>query len=400
MRHRAVEWGMVPPTAAPASDVAPDVPRSHLRGPWLWAGVGIGLAALLVLRLAYQIFQDLAENVRGEIPERVFEELTGIGVAVPLVVAAVWLAQRVPIVQRCWWRPLLVHGAAFVAITTLHTTAMMLVRGALAPAFGFDGYAPRFTFARYAYEGANDVLPVAVLLAFLALADHLLAGRARERRAAALERTLLEAELRALRLQLQPHFLFNALNTISSTMYEDPAAADALLGRLSELLRTSLRTTHAHQVPLRDELALLDQYLGLMHARFGDRLAVHVDASRAAASCLVPSMLLQPLVENAVRHGGVASTGRGVVHVHISRSGDRLELRVHDDGPGLAPGRDALASGTGLAATARRLQLLYGAAHALRAGDAPGGGFEVLVRLPARAADALPAEPALAAALA
>ena len=350
---------MVPEPAAPS-----DTPRSHLRGPWLWAGVGIGLALLLLLRLAYQIFQDLAENERGEIPERVFEELTGIGVAVPLVVAAVLLVQRVPIVQRRWWRPLLVHGAAFVVISTLHTTAMMLVRGALAPAFGFDGYTPRFTFARYAYEGANDVLPVAVLLAFLALADHLLAGRARERRAAALERSLLEAELRGLRLQLQPHFLFNALNTISSTMYDDPAAADALLGRLSELLRTSLRTTHAHEVPLRDELALLEQYLGLMHARFGDRLLVHVDASPDAAACLVPSMLLQPLVENAVRHGGVATTGRGVVRIHVTRADDRLELRVHDDGPGLAPGRDALASGTGLAATARRLQLLYGAAHA------------------------------------
>jgi LytS/YehU family sensor histidine kinase len=97
-------------------------------------------------------------------------------------------------------------------------------------------------------------------------------------------------------------------------------------------------------------------------------------------------MLLQPLVENAVRHGGVGRRGRGVVRVRIARvDGDWLEVRVHDDGPGLAPGRDALASGTGLASTARRLRLLHGDAHALHAGDAPGGGFEVVLRVPIRA---------------
>jgi signal transduction histidine kinase len=385
---------MRPPLApTPSSDATP---RSHLRGPWLWAGVGIGLVVLLALRLVYQIFHDVADGNPGEVPERVFEELTGIGTAIPLVALAVWLVQRVPIVQRRWWRPLLVHGGAFAVITVAHTTAMLLVRGALAPRLGFDGYAPHLSFARYAFEAANDVLPVAVLLGALALADHLLAARERERRAAALERSLLEAELRALRLQLQPHFLFNALNTISSTMYEDPAAADALLGRLAELLRTSLRTTHAHEVALRDELALLEQYLGLMRARFGDRLVVHVDAPAAVGACLVPSMLLQPLVENAVRHGGVSATGRGVVRVRVARVGPEIELRVHDDGPGLAPGRDPLASGTGLAATARRLQLLYGDAHALRASDAPGG-FEVIVRIPAREAATPAPAPARAA---
>jgi sensor histidine kinase YesM len=384
----------LPPAPDPRHATPDDTPRSHLRGPSLWAGVGVGLLVLLALRLVYQIFQDVAEGSTRDVPRRVFEEVTGVGLALPFIVLAVLLVQRVPIVQRRWWRPLLVHGGAFAVITVAHTTAMLLVRGALAPALGFQGYAPRFTLARYAFEAANDVLPLAVLLGTLALADHLLAARARERRAGALERSLLEAELRALRLQLQPHFLFNALNTISSTMYDDPAAADALLGRLAELLRTSLRTTHAHQVPLRDELALLEQYLGLMRARFGDRLTVHVEATPAAGGCLVPSMLLQPLVENAVRHGGVSTSGRGVVRVRAARVGGDVELRVHDDGPGLAPGRDPLASGTGLAATARRLQLLYGDAHALRAGNA-AGGFEVVVRIPAREAAAI-ASPAVA----
>ncbi|MDF1505907.1 histidine kinase [Roseisolibacter sp. H3M3-2] len=299
-------------------------PVSRLRGPWLWGAVLLGMAALFVVRVVYNVGEDLAGGNAHEIPERLFEEVTGTVLALPVVAAVVWLARRVPFVQPRWTRPVAAQSAAFVAVTTLHTTAMLVAREALAPAFGFDGYEARFTLARYAYEAANAFPVMLALVGGLALADHLLAARERERRADALERSLLEAELRALRLQLQPHFLFNALNTISSTMYDDPAAADALLERLAELLRTSLRTTHAHQVPLRDELALLEQYLGLMRARFGDRLDVAVDAAPDALGVLVPSMLLQPLVENAVRHGGVAWRGRSAVRETARRDGGAL----------------------------------------------------------------------------
>jgi two-component system LytT family sensor kinase len=376
-----------------------DAPRpSHLRGPRLWAGLAAAMGALLVLRLVYQVGQDLAEGNRSELPERLFEELTGVLLALPWVAAIVVLLRRVPLAPPRMGGALLVHGAAFLVVSTIHTATMLLARQALAPPFGFDGYEARFTVARFAFEAANDLPIVVALLGVLSLVDHLLGARDRERREAALERSLLEAELRTLRLQLQPHFLFNALNTISSTMYDDPAAADAQLGQLAELLRTSLRTTHAHEVSVAEEVALLEQYLALMRARFGDRLTAHVAVDPASAACRVPSMLLQPLVENAVRHGGVGTRGRGVVRVIVGLAhdarGEWLEVRVHDDGPGLAPGRDPMASGTGLAATARRLRLLFGAALAMRAGDAAGGGFEVVLRLPARAADV--PEPAFA----
>jgi len=230
----------------------------------------------------------------------------------------------------------------------------------------------------------------AVAVAVLALAESLLAQRARERQAAALERSLLRAELSSLRLQLQPHFLFNALNTISSTMYEDVDAADALLGRLADLLRTSLRTTHTHEVPAREELAILSQYLELMRARFGDALAVTVDAPDDVADLLVPSMVLQPLVENAVRHGGVSSVGRGRVVVALQRDGEWLEITVRDSvedvrtrAPSPEPGVPTV--GTGLSATARRLQLLYGDDQSMRAGPT-ADGWEVVLRIPARGA--------------
>lgn len=367
---------------------------SRLRGPWLWRSVVLGMLGMFLVRLAYYGFHDVAEGHGNRFGNRLFEEVTGSLLAVPVVVGVVLLARRVPVGGARWPRLLAVHGAAFVALSTAHTTAMLIVRAALAPLVGLDGYEPRFLASRYAYEAANGVFPVLLLLGVLTAAEHLLAARDRERREAALERGLLEAELRTVRLQLQPHFLFNALNTIAATMYDDPRAADRQLGGLAELLRASLRTSHAQEVPAREELQLLDRYVALLQARFGARLAVRVDAAPDALDCRVPSMLLQPLLENAVRHGGVETSGHGRIAVTVARtrtgadggSESMLEIRVLDDGPGLARDRDPFSSGTGLSATAQRLRLLYGDAHTLAAGDAPGGGFEVVVRLPARPA--------------
>ncbi|GJG86200.1 hypothetical protein tb265_13810 [Gemmatimonadetes bacterium T265] len=372
---------------------------SHLGGRWLWRAYAVGLLIAFATRLAYVTSFDLAEGRTGRVAARVFDETTGIVLAAPLLAGLLWIARRWPLARPLRRGTAAVYAAAFGAFTVAHTTAMIAVRGALAPVFGLRGYAYAFTASRYAYEAANDVFPLVAILALVALAESVLAERARERRAAALERGLLRAELSNLRLQLQPHFLFNALNTISATMYEDVAAADAQLEQLAGLLRASLRTTHAHEVPARDELALLDQYLGLLRARFGDRLDATVRAGPEVAELLVPSMVLQPLVENAVRHGGVSRTGRGRVVVTLGHAaapwGPALAVRVYDDGPppNAAPAGDhalagdATGGGTGLSTTARRLRLLYGDAHAMRAGPAAGGGFEVAFEIPARRAD-------------
>jgi LytS/YehU family sensor histidine kinase len=199
-----------------------------------------------------------------------------------------------------------------------------------------------------------------------------------------LEARLAQARLQNLQLRLQPHFLFNALNTISSVMYDDPVAADTMVARLSELLRRALDTAERQEVPLRVELDLLDHYLALLEARFGDEFVCTREVEPAAAAAMVPSLLLQPLVENAVRHGSLARSGRGRVAVRIGRDGNRLVVRVDDDGPGVPAGRDVLNEGTGLGATAERLRLLYGDAHALEAGNRDGGGFRVSVYLPWR----------------
>jgi two-component system, LytTR family, sensor kinase len=371
------------------------MPESMLRPRTLARALVLGVVAIFALRFTHFLFLDLADGRPGHVPERLFNEATGSLLAAIPLAATFWLARRWPLARPLRRGTVAVYLTSFVALSAVHTTAIVAARAALGPALGLSGYDWSFTAARYAYEAATDAVFFVATLSLLALAESVLAQRERERRATALERSLLRAELSNLRLQLQPHFLFNALNTISSTMYDDVDAADALLRRLSDLLRASLRTTHAQEVPARDELEALDQYLALMRARFGDRLDVVVDAPRDVHELLVPSMILQPLVENAVRHGALSRAGRGEVRVSLRREGEALSIVVRDSGlgtrdsgspfPSPEPRVPSPDTGTGLTTTARRLRLLYGDAHSMRAGPA-AGGWEVAIRIPARAA--------------
>jgi two-component system, LytTR family, sensor kinase len=365
-------------------------PRSNLSPAKLSIAMAATVPAIFVLRLTYFLFQDLADGQAGRIAERLFDESTGALLAVIPLAIIYWLVLRVPLTRPLQRGAAVAYAACFALGTVLHTTAMIVVRAVLAPALGLSGYGLAFHVSRYAYEAANDVVFFVAIVSLLALAENLLEQRARERHAAALEQSLLRAELSNLRLQLQPHFLFNALNTISSRMYEDVESADALLGRLAGLLRASLQTTHSQEVTMRDELAVLEQYLGLMRARFGERLDVRVEIPNDVLDVLVPSMVLQPLVENAVRHGGISRIGHGLITVSAERDGDSLLLRVHDDGSiGEVKDSDQTA-GTGLSTTAKRLRLLYRESQAMRAGPGTRGGFEVELRIPARKAKSGP----------
>ena len=220
------------------------------------------------------------------------------------------------------------------------------------------------------------------------------AARARAVERAQLESQLMRARLDALRAQLDPHFLFNALNTVAMLVRRG-AAADAVhaLVSLSELLRALLAQRGAVDVPLGDELAIAERYVALERLRYRDQLCVRFAAEPAALGAYVPTMLLQPLVENAVRHG-VAQRGRpGHVTIAARRTpgaegpadgaGARLTLEVRDDGPGFPAGFDPdAAAGIGLANTRERLQRLYGDGHRFTVGNAPDGGAVVTIELP------------------
>jgi signal transduction histidine kinase len=370
--------------------------RFHLAGErgLFWLGAFAIATALGLLQFAYRYLDDLTRDHPGTFGMRLLEEATGSYAGLLLLVGLVWLARRFPLGRASWRRSLPVHLAGFIACTVLLTLLRWGSRAALAPLVGLGPYDYGRFPTRFFMEAQNDVLWYAAALGALALLDAHRSRRARERREEELRRHLVEAQLRSLRLQLQPHFLFNALNTISQTMYQDPAAADEMIGHLAELLRHSLRTTQRQEVALEEELGSLRCYAAIMAARFGDDLVNTIDATPEALGARVPSLLLQPLVENAVRHGNAARTGRGHIAVAAWRDGERLALEVEDDGAaGDPPDRtrsDASGGGggggIGHAATAERLALLYGADHELRVGRAPGRGFVVAMRIPYRIA--------------
>jgi signal transduction histidine kinase len=320
----------------------------------------------------------------------------------PLVFA---LARRFPLSTR----ERAPRGAALLA----HTGAC--VAAALAHAFVYTAVAravastpPHYTFLGLFARSAIGWFPLSVLVYVgLVSGGHWreLAGRERERerRTVALESQLARAQLQALRMQLHPHFLFNTLHTIAVLVREqDTETAVRLLARLGDVLREVLRSADAHEVRLRDELAFTGRYLEIEQVRFADRLRVVWRAETAALDAAVPHLVLQPLVENALRHGIARREHAGLLEIGARRDGARLTVWVRDDGPG--PGAaaergvenggaardgdaDGGGSGIGLANVRARLAALYGDA-ALRlepVAAADGGGTRAVLELPWRA---------------
>jgi two-component system, LytTR family, sensor kinase len=235
-----------------------------------------------------------------------------------------------------------------------------------------------------------DLLIYGVLAGFAISRDYAAQVRERERQAselaiqtAELERRLAEARLEALRAQIDPHFLFNALNTISAFTETDPQTARRLLERLGDLLRASLTLCSRPMVTLAAELTFLNDYLAIESARFAGRVTVSVNAEESALNIMVPSLLLQPLVENAIRHGVVPRVSGGHVEVTAARNGSLLHLRVRDNGVGLGADWEFERNARiGLRNVASRLEHLYGVADLLRVMNLESGGVEVRLDIP------------------
>jgi LytS/YehU family sensor histidine kinase len=204
--------------------------------------------------------------------------------------------------------------------------------------------------------------------------------RERKLRAIELESRLVQAKLQALQMQLNPHFLFNSLHSISALMHKDIDAADRMISRLSELLRAALDNTERQEVPLRQELQFLRRYLEIEQIRFGSRLRVEINAAPETLDASVPNLILQPLVENAIRHGIEPHARPGRIRFGARRQADELTLEVHDNGGGLAS--PSPLDGVGLSNTRARLRSLYGEAHILEFCTPPEGGLLVRLILP------------------
>jgi len=281
---------------------------------------------------------------------------------------------------RGWWKSLLVHVAAAGAVSAVHLlAASALLRWTAVRELQYTFLQTWTSILRGYLE--YDMLMYGAILALGYAWDYRERFRDRAERAERLEVELDRARLKAIENQLQPHFLFNTLHSVSSLVSRDPEAARRMLARLSDLLRHTL-ATERQEVPLRNELESLDLYLDIERERLGKRLETVFKVDDAALEAQVPSLILQPLVENAIRHAVSPRHSGGRVTVEASKADRELLLRVIDDGNGLVGSTSG--SGVGLANTRARLNHLYGELHSFRAGPGPQGGFEVEMRLPYR----------------
>ena len=349
----------------------------------LWTLIGLSFASQLYLSRS-KIGSPVTWNFAFE------RALADWYVFAVLSIPALWLARRFRIERGNWVRNLVLHLAGCAAFSI----GWMVLRAAVEQwenrgAENTITFAAAFSHALVATFFFNlliywVIVSVSHMVAFYAKFQE------REFRAAELEKHLVQAKLQALQMQLNPHFLFNTLHAISSLMHKDVEAADRMIARLSELLRYALESTDAQEVTLRQELHFLERYLEIEQTRFGARLTVRQEIASDTLDALVPNLVLQPLVENAIQHGIEPHAKPGVIELRARHEPGVLHLEVIDNGSGLAPGQ-SVEEGVGLSNTRARLEQLYPGAHRFEFANGARGGLVVTVSIPWRASSNGPA---------
>ena len=281
--------------------------------------------------------------------------------ATPLIL---WAAHRFPLGRPSWPRHLPLHLVAAL-LSSLGTKAVWDLLFLERP--------KRFMAIAWAID--YGFLQYALILLSLYLWDY-------RRRSAQLEAQLAQAQLAALRMQLHPHFLFNTLHAISELIHQKPSAAERMIVRLSEFLRLTLDQSNIAEVSLRQELDFLQRYLEIEQTRFEDRMQVDLQVDPVTLDAAVPTVLLQPLVENALRHGLAHRLEGGLLRIECRRADGRLAMKVCDNGPG--PNCKQIVPGYGLGLTQQRLQRLYGGDRRLELKSPDAGGCEVEIEIPWR----------------
>lgn len=305
------------------------------------------------------------------------------GIVTPLIL---WTDRRIPISRKQLIRRVLAHFLPSLLVASVY----VYVLGAVRAAFGIRGW-NELVSRGVLVDALGGMFLWDWLIYWMILGawqayryyDHYLAAELRLER---LEKNFSEARLNALRMQLDPHFLFNALNTISSQLERDPKLARRMIEHLGDLLRLSLESKDRQEIPLAEEMAFLEHYLAIQKIRFGDHLRVETQIAPEVKYASVPCLFVQPLVENAIRHGISRRASGGTVIVSAHRAGDRLDIRVLDDGVGLPAGWTLENSGgVGLSVTRQRVAGLYPEGETCFAVNRrASGGTEVEISLPLR----------------
>jgi sensor histidine kinase YesM len=345
------------------------------------ARIALGAGVLVMITGVRTLLFIIGAPVQFDRMQLLLRTSVELGVWLLLLCPVLWLSARKRIGPRGWAIAIALHVAFAVAFLLLHSVLSAVLVREILPRID-----ARLNVVIYGRSQVNFLTYWALVIADHAL-DYALRYRARglrtaqlELQHAQLETQLARAQLQALQTQLQPHFLFNTLNTVSSFIHADPDRAERMLARLGDLLRGVLESGNMPQHTLQDELAFIDNYLAIQQERFGERLRITRDVATDAAAALVPTLLLQPVVENAVQHGVSRRLAGGHVEIRAARRDHQLEIVVRDHGTPRPP-RESTGFGLGLSTTQARLTQLYGTAYTL---DIRGDeeSYAVTVRIP------------------
>ena len=338
-------------------------------GRWVLFILGWAALSLLFAPEAYLTFY--LRNAPISWRETLQLTVVNSAIALLFIPGIVMLTRRFPFERRRWQPALLAHVPACLAFSVAHSMLYAVVCHAWN-----DVGDPLF------YRFHPNLLTYWAVVGFTQAFDYFRKYQERERQVAQLQ-------LEVLRSQLQPHFLFNTLHTISAMMHEDVKGADRMVSRLSELLRLTLANIGRHEVRLAEELDFVRAYLEIERVRFGERLATEIAVTPEALDALVPALFLQPLVENCVKHGLAPPRTNGVITISAARTGDRLMLVVTDNGCGLPPA-GTLREGVGLTNSRKRLEQLYPQNHTFRLEAGVPSGVTVAADIPFRQAAEVP----------
>jgi two-component system, LytTR family, sensor kinase len=353
--------------------------------PWAWvfgAATAFGLSSFLQAYRLTAVFSK--PGMTNEAGKLLILNLALWYLPALMMPAIVSAARRFPVESGRRVRALAVHTVGALFFSCAHLVGLLGVRFLL---WENGGKSPNATWTQYFQRRSFEQLDWSLMVyAVIVGVSHAVAYyhelQERKLKAAQLETRLVEARLKTLEAELHPHFLFNTLHAISTLVHRDPESADRMISRLSDLLRITFDRSGEPKVSLKEEMDFLQKYLDIEQTRFQDRLTVHVRVEPEALDGEVPRMILQPIVENAIKHGIAGRHGGDSVQITAGLQGARLWMQVHDNGGGLHVGTlKALRTGVGLSNTRARLDCLYGRHYRLEFSDTRGG-LSVLIEIP------------------
>ncbi len=353
-----------------------------------WLIIFLGFTLIASMNWARFVTSELAENEPAKIQFYFIMETTGAYGVMLLLPVLFWFFNKHPLQRDNLFIRIPLYMLASFVYGASHTMLMFLSRNLIFWLGELGTYDYGRLDYRFLMEYTHQFFSFWAIWGLVLFVKYVQENQRQKLKASQLEEQLTKVRLQALQMQLNPHFLFNTLNMISSTMYEDPKAADKMIASLSDLLRKTLNSANWQEHSLKNELELLNLYIDIMKVRFRDKLFVKTNIEEKTLSALVPGFILQPLVENSIRYS-METLKSTAIEIASHKENGVIKLIVKDNGPGISENSGPMMNhGVGLSNTVERLEKLYGSNHSFNLENMKTGGLQVIIDIPYREANA------------